>query len=124
MSRFLKMKQVIPCVLAVVASPLTAVAMQGGLPDAEPPKRVVNFADLDLSRDAGVAALYQRITSAAREVCRPEDFWTEKTRNFDCRHAAVARAISDVQSPALTSYYLARNKGSAASVKGAIERTV
>ena len=116
MSRFLKMKFFIPCLLAVVASPLTAVALEAG-PNAEPAKRVVNFADLDLSRDAGVAALYSRITSAAREVCRPLDFWTERTRSFDCRYEAVARAIADVNSPALTSYYLTKSKTTAAHVK-------
>jgi len=33
--------------------------------------RVVHFADLDLTRSAGVAVLYARIKSAARQVCEP-----------------------------------------------------
>jgi UrcA family protein len=117
MSRLLKMKTAIACVLAVVGSPLAAVAMQAGPQNAEPPQRVVNFADLDLSRDSGVATLYSRISSAAREVCRPVDLWTERMWSFDCRHNAVARAVADVNSPALTSFYLARSKGPAASVE-------
>ena len=117
MSRLLKMNTAIACMLAVVASPLAAVAMQAGQQNAEPAKRVVNFADLDLSRDSGVSTLYSRITSAAREVCRPVDFWTERMWRPDCRDDAVARAVADVKSPALTSFYLARNKGPAGSVK-------
>ena len=116
MSRFPKTKILVPYLLAVVASPLTAVAMQAG-PDPEPARRVVNFADLDLSRDSGVATLYSRINAAAREVCRPQDFWSERMRGFDCRYEAVARAIADVNSPALTSYYLTKSKTTAAHVK-------
>jgi UrcA family protein len=114
MSGFFKMKFVIPCVLAVVASPLTAVAVQAGL--YEPEKRVVNFADLDLSQDSGVATLYLRIKSAAWEVCDPVDNWSSRMLSSDCRHDAVAKAVADVQSPALTSYYRARG-GAAAHIQ-------
>jgi UrcA family protein len=106
----------ISCALAgIVASPLTAVAMQAGF--GEPATRVVNFADLDLSRNAGVAALYLRIKSAAREVCEPVDNWSSRMLNSDCRHEAIARAIADVNSPALTSYYRARGGAVTAAVQ-------
>jgi UrcA family protein len=111
MSRF-QMKFVIPCVLAVAASPLTAPAMQAG-PSDEPLTRVVSFADLDLSRDAAVATLYSRIKSAALEVCYPIDDWSTRMHNLDCRHDAIARAVADVNSPTLTSYYLTRSKAAA-----------
>jgi UrcA family protein len=109
MSRFIK---TIPCVLAVVASPLTATALQAGPPD-EPVKRVVNFSDLDLSRDAGIATLYSRIRFAAREVCEPINDWSLRMDNSDCRYHAIARAVADVNSPTLTSYYLTKSKNAA-----------
>jgi UrcA family protein len=117
MSRFLKMKFAIPCMLAVVASPLTAVALQVGNYDEEPARRVVKFADLDLNRSTGVATLYSRINSAAREVCEPLDFWSQRMQRFDCQQDAIARAVAEVKSPALTTYYLTRNKAAAAIVQ-------
>ena len=114
MSR-IKLNFVISCAFAgMIASPLTAVAVQAGLD--EPAKRVVNFADLDLNRDTGVATLYARIKSAAREVCEPVDNWSSRMLNSDCRHDALAKAIADVNSPALTSYYQARG-GAAPSIQ-------
>jgi UrcA family protein len=113
MSRFLKTMSVLPCVLAVAASPLTAVAMQAGPPPDEPLKRVVSYADLDLSRDSGVATLYSRINSAAREVCEPIDDWALRLQRFDCRQAAIARAIADANLPTLTSLYLTKSKTAA-----------
>jgi UrcA family protein len=78
----------------------------------EPPARVVKFRDLDLSQKAGVATLYSRIRSAAHEVCEPLDEVSIKLlrQRFDCRQDAVARAVADVNSPALTSYYLGKGK--------------
>ena len=78
----------------------------------EPPARVVSFHDLDLNQKAGVASLYSRIRSAAREVCEPMDEVSIKLlrARFDCRQDAVARAVAEVNSPALTNYYLGKSK--------------
>ena len=97
--------------LGALASPLSAPAASIGTLDP-PPFRIVKFGDLDLHRDAGVAALYSRIKSAAREVCEPMDAATMVLLRLrhDCRQDSIARAIDEVNSPALTSYYWAKTK--------------
>jgi UrcA family protein len=95
----------------MIANPLSALASMISKLD-EPASRVVRYGDLDLSRDSGVATLYLRINSAARAVCEPLDAMMLRVlrERFDCRQEAIARAVSDVNSPALTSYYLAKTK--------------
>ena len=94
----------------LAASPANTFAASLSL---DPPAtRVVNFRDLDLSQKSGVVTLYSRIRSAAREVCEPLDEVSIKLlrQRFDCRQDAVARAVADVNSPALTNYYLVKSK--------------
>jgi UrcA family protein len=109
MSRFTA-KILVSCALVgIFASPFSAFATMISKLD-EPATRVVRYGDLDLSRDSGVATLYSRINSAARAVCEPLDVMMPKVlrERFDCRQDAVARAVADVNSPALTSYHLAK----------------
>jgi UrcA family protein len=109
MSRY-KLKFLVPCALAgILASPLGAFAASL---DAPLPSRVVGFRDLDLNSGSGVATLYSRIVTAATEVCDPLDLLLVRLlrERFDCRQDAVARAVADVNSPALTSYYLTKTK--------------
>jgi UrcA family protein len=112
MSRFTP-KILASCALVgILASPFSAFATTVSRIDEPRNSRVVGYSDLDLSRDSGVATLYSRISSAARSVCEPLDVMMLKVlrERYDCRQDAVARAVSDVNSPALTSYYLARVK--------------
>jgi UrcA family protein len=111
MSRFTPKILVSFALVGVFTGPLSALASMISKLD-EPPSRVVAYGDLDLSRDVAVATLYSRINSAAREVCEPVDPVLTKLQRvgFDCRRLAVANAVSDVNSPALTSYYLAKTK--------------
>jgi UrcA family protein len=67
----------------------------------------VEFADLDVTRAPGAAALYQRIKHAASNVCRnwdPMGLVEIRQLNIDCMQAAIARAVADVNRPALTAY--------------------
>jgi UrcA family protein len=108
MFRF-KPKFILSCVLVgLVAGPVGALASTAAKLNETPPSRKVRYSDLDLNRDAGVAALYTRIRVAAREVCEPmDDVIASLLRaRFDCRHDAIARAVADVNSPHLTSYFL------------------
>jgi UrcA family protein len=61
------------------------------------PSRKVNFADLDITRSEGVAALYARTGFAAREVCSQLDSWVPEllVRAYQCREQAIARAVAD-----------------------------
>jgi UrcA family protein len=93
-------------IFAVFLGSLSALAAAG--PGDEPAKRTVHFADLDLSHGAGVAVLYSRIQSAAREVCRPANARELKSIMIarQCVEQATARAVAEVNAPMLTSYYL------------------
>lgn len=73
-------------------------------------RRVVAFADLDLNHSAGVAALYARIRSAAREVCEPliASDRSAVASARACAEQAIERAVAAVNAPQLTSYYLAK----------------
>jgi UrcA family protein len=118
MSRFSKLKFTSACALiGILASPLSAGAY--AVNTLEPPSRVVAFRDLDLSRQAGVTVLYTRIKSAAREVCEPLDAWTLRLlrQDLDCRADAIGRAVADVNSAALTTYYLTKTKARAADTQ-------
>jgi UrcA family protein len=99
----------------LAASPAKTFAGPSGFD--EPSTRVVNIRDLDLSRKSGVITLYSRIRSAAREVCEPLNEVSIKLlhEQFDCRHEAVARAVAEVNSPALTDYYTSKVKNVASS---------
>jgi UrcA family protein len=80
---------------------LSAIATAGSPADSS---RTVGFADLDLTRPAGVAVLYQRIRTAALEVCRPllERDLTFAAHSRSCVQDAIARAVDEVNAPALS----------------------
>jgi UrcA family protein len=83
------------CAIANAASPDGAV------------HRIVGFADLDLTRPAGVAVLYQRIRAAAREVCQPlsERDLTLRAASRSCVEDAIDQAVGDIHSPTLSRYH-------------------
>jgi UrcA family protein len=72
-------------------------------PSDKLPSVTVRFDDLNLATSAGVDALYHRISSAARSVCRDE---SSRDLKFvaaieHCRADAIARAVREVNSPHL-----------------------
>lgn len=81
------------------ASPATLAAP---IRTPEVAARKVRFADLDLSTSLGVEALYGRIKTAARAVCRHE---TLVRSEYACRKRAVENAVRDVGSPLLVSVH-------------------
>jgi UrcA family protein len=104
------MKIAISCTLWVVLMGSLNGVAAAGESDNELPKRVVHFADLDLTHNAGVAVLYARIRFAAREVCGPIDErrWQALVARNRCVTQAIARAVTDVNVPTLTSYHLTK----------------
>jgi len=64
----------------------------------------VNFADLNLSSDKGVARLYTRLRIAAGQVCGSEPEYSQ-FRNHDdwaaCRQTSLTRAVGQIGNPAL-----------------------
>jgi UrcA family protein len=80
--------------------------------DADTPQqRVVRFADLNLDRPEGIATLYARLRFAARQVCDDEepDLVLRMLSNT-CVVRATERAVAEINSPALTSYYQQRRE--------------
>jgi UrcA family protein len=63
--------------------------------------RIVRFDDLDISTAAGAQALYERIRSAARVVCRQETYPLVD----ECRASAVENGVRAVGSPLLASIH-------------------
>ena len=112
MIRLMKLKTVVACSLfATSLSTLAAVTVPATSEDDQP-SRVVKFADLDLTHSQGAAVLYLRIRSAARAVCLPQYNWMMELREItdQCREEAIARAVANVNAPALTAYYQGRTE--------------
>ncbi len=74
-----------------------------------PSRLVVKYADLDLRRHAAVVELYRRIEEAARAVCAPRSSIPSALATPDaCLIDAVARAVAEINEPALTRYFASR----------------
>ena len=98
------MKTLASAAIVIAAFQVTGVAVAGSLADV-PRRQVVRFADLDLTREAGAATLLGRLQAAAREVCEPlKSEWLDSHR---CMDQALARAVAEVNAPALTDRYIA-----------------
>jgi len=64
----------------------------------------VNFADLNLSTDKGIARLYTRLRIASGQVCGSEPEYNQFRNHEDwasCRQTALTRAVGKVGHPAL-----------------------
>jgi UrcA family protein len=78
----------------------------------EAPKTLtVHFADLDLSNDAGVARLFDRIKGAATRVCsgqRGGQTLRDKEQYTACVDLALSNAVARVDRPSLTEYVVSK----------------
>jgi UrcA family protein len=92
--------------VAVLAACLLAGSLgvaQAAAPVTGVPQIAVSYSDLDLASSEGTRELYKRIANAAREVC-PYPNARELAQlevNHSCRDAAIAKAVREVNSPAL-----------------------
>lgn len=78
---------------------------------SDAPAVSVKYSDLNLATDQGNVALYKRIVSAARQVC-PIDTGPNArliAQSRKCVDDAVARAVSDIESPQLAALQAARS---------------
>ena len=100
------MKSAVRRALLAVAIASICTSANAGSPD-QSAQRTVRFADLDLSRPAGIAVLYQRIRVAAREVCQPfsERDLMLRTDARSCVRNAIDHAVDDVHSLTLSRYH-------------------
>jgi UrcA family protein len=67
----------------------------------------VQFADLDLDKPQGAAALFARIKNAARTVCRGYEGAApaQKMRYKACVQFALSNAVARVDQPQLSDYF-------------------
>ena len=106
------MKTLTPYVLfAILGASLYSATAAAADADDGLRQRTVKFADLDLSRNSGIAVLYARIKAAARAVCAQDgEFGVNKVQaESECRARAVSGAIAKVNVPMLTNYYRERS---------------
>jgi len=92
-----------PLLLACVLAAFSAHAGDQG------PSEKVKFADLNLSSQAGVEALYRRIHAAAWRVCRQPAGELAAART--CETKAESDAIGKVNAPLLTAFYQQKTGG-------------
>jgi UrcA family protein len=71
------------------------------------PARTVHYSDLNLNTQAGVDVLYNRIRSAAKQVCGGVDSrqWAELAAAKTCMNQAVTASVRAVNNQRLTSTY-------------------
>ena len=89
--------------VALVATIATGAGLlcgpaQAGSADREIPTVRVQYGDLDLTADAGVRALYQRLQVAAKQACRSFE-GREIVRSTDhrsCYNRALSAAVTKV----------------------------
>jgi UrcA family protein len=96
--------------LAVTSFTMPSGATQAAQPSGSSPEKSVSFKDLNLNSTEGVTVLYGRIQSAANEVCENVDQrdLARVAAARGCVAKATSRAIIAVDSPSLTSLYLAK----------------
>ena len=69
----------------------------------------IKFEDLNLATTAGVDVLYKRIHSAAQRVCaQPQPQLGAAVAVAKCNKEAVARAVKEINLPALTAFAVNR----------------
>ena len=98
---------------AAIALALVTVATVSAASSLDsPPQRIVKFGDVNLATESGVAVLYSRIRSAAREVCEPGNVWNigALLASKECTDRAIERAVEDINAPLLNSYHRTRSQ--------------
>jgi len=104
------LRSVLGITIVLFAGSQLATTAQAGQIDALPSK-TVKFADLNLARPEGIAALYERLQGAADEVCSPGDprVLVAFENPQKCARASLWHAIGQINDPALTAYAQARS---------------
>ncbi len=100
---------------AALAACLIAGTALAGSSDMAP-SVAVRYGDLNLATDAGVDALYARVSYAARQVCAVGGLDIRNLREFAaeraCESQAIERAVHSVQAPKVAASFAARREHS------------
>ena len=107
----LKTKIVRGWVIVVVLSMASSALYADSVADEIRRSTTVHYADLNLNKTVGVAALYRRITAAASRVCGQRALTGSNyplPEYTNCYDEAIASAVARVDRPQLTAYYHAQ----------------
>mgnify|MGYP002785721973 FL=1 len=101
---------------ALTTLPLTAQSADTSAAPAERSSIDVRYADLNLAHPAGAQALYGRLRSAARQLCRhdytPSDLYRRVARK-DCYDRTLDDAVNGVDDAQLKGLHAANARRSA-----------
>lgn len=103
--------QTLGLALAAVAATLTmgfaSAPAMSATPAGQAPQVTVNYADLNLSTDAGARTLHARIERAARRVCVDNGTRGVEAlaRQRRCEASAVDAAVASIDSPRLAAVH-------------------
>jgi UrcA family protein len=106
-------------VFTTLIGSLSSIA--GAAENTDSLQKTVKYSEVAVSSVQGAASLYNRIRTASEEVCSPLDHGdlASKMHARSCTHRAIADAVSQVNQPALTAVYNARNGGSLTMIAAA-----
>jgi len=89
-----------------------ALTLNAAYGEEAPKSLTVQFADLDLSKDAGLATLFNRMKGAAERVCSAHSGGTtlrDQQQYAACVDFALSNAVARVDRPELTEYVVSRH---------------
>jgi len=97
--------------VSLASTVVLSLVVNAAYADEAPKSLTVQFADLDLSKDAGAATLFNRIKGAALKVCSAHSGGTtlrDKQQHAACVEFALPNAVARVDRPELTEYVTSR----------------
>jgi UrcA family protein len=101
----MKSKSVAAAAAVLLACVFVVSSAFAGEPDTRVRMEDIIFQDLNLTTTAGVDALYQRIHSAAQRVCADSgQSPLAASASAKCAKDSLARAIKEIDMPALTAF--------------------
>lgn len=111
---------------SLASTALLSLVLNAAYAEEAPKSLTVQFADLDLSKDAGAATLFNRLKGAASRVCSAHSGGTtlrDKQHYAACVEFALSNAVARVDRPELTEYVVSQYSGEKkAPVKVASDR--
>jgi UrcA family protein len=101
-------KLVVLASASFVATAIFAAPARAGLDEMETRSVMLRFDPRDLNTDGGAERLLSRVSLAANKVCDPGGSLAQLIEDSSyrtCRQHAIARAVADVDRPALTAAF-------------------
>ena len=92
----------------LVAASIASAPARAGTEETETRSVTLRFDPRDLNADGGAERLLSRVSSAAWKVCDPGGSLAQLLEDGSyrtCRRNAIARAVADVNRPALTAAF-------------------